>query len=75
MFDSTSIAVTIFVIAYALIISEKVHRTIVGIFGAMLMIMLGILSQETAVHHIDFNTLGYHLLDKLFYENIHRAPW
>lgn len=58
MFDSTSIAVTIFVIAYALIISEKVHRTIVGIFGAMLMIMLGILSQETAVHHIDFNTLG-----------------
>ena len=39
MFDSTSIAVTIFVIAYALIISEKVHRTIVGIFGAMLMIM------------------------------------
>lgn len=58
MFDSTSIAVMIFVIAYALIISEKVHRTIVGIFGAMLMIMLGILSQETAVHHIDFNTLG-----------------
>ena len=52
------IAVTIFVIAYALIISEKVHRTIVGIFGAMLMIILGILDQETAIHHIDFNTLG-----------------
>ena len=34
MFDSTSIAVTIFIVAYALIISEKVHRTIVGIFGA-----------------------------------------
>ena len=31
MFDSTTIAVTIFVIAYVLIISEKVHRTIVGI--------------------------------------------
>ena len=58
MFDSTTIAVTIFIIAYALIISEKVHRTIVGIFGAMLMIMFGILSQETAIHHIDFNTLG-----------------
>ena len=52
------IAVTIFIIAYALIISEKVHRTIVGIFGAMLMILFGILSQETAIHHIDFNTLG-----------------
>ncbi len=58
MFDSTSIAVIIFIVAYALIISEKVHRTIVGIFGAMLMIMFGILSQDVAVHHIDFNTLG-----------------
>ncbi len=58
MFDSTTLAITIFIVAYALIISEKVHRTIVGIFGAMLMIMFGILSQETAIHHIDFNTLG-----------------
>ena len=56
--DSTTIAVIIFVAAYALIISEKVHRTIVGIFGAMLMILFGILDQETAIHHIDFNTLG-----------------
>ena len=48
----------IFVAAYALIISEKVHRTIVGIFGAMLMILCGIIDQETAIHHIDFNTLG-----------------
>ena len=55
--DSTTIAVTIFIIAYALIISEKVHRTIVGIVGAMLMIIFGILSQEVAIHHIDFNTL------------------
>ena len=52
------VAIVIFVAAYALIISEKVHRTIVGIFGAMLMILFGIISQETAIHHIDFNTLG-----------------
>lgn len=58
MFDLTTAAVIIFVIAYALIISEKVHRTIVGVFGGMLMIMFGILSQEVAIHHIDFNTLG-----------------
>ena len=56
--DMTTVAVVIFVAAYALIISEKVHRTIVGIFGAMLMILFGIISQETAIHHIDFNTLG-----------------
>ena len=58
METATIVAIVIFVIAYALIISEKVHRTIVGLFGAMLMILFGIISQETAVHHIDFNTLG-----------------
>ena len=56
--DMTTVAVVIFVAAYALIISEKIHRTIVGIIGAMLMIILGIVSQEAAIHHIDFNTLG-----------------
>lgn len=56
--DQTTIAVTIFIIAYALIISEKVHRTIVGLLGAVLMIGFGILPQETAIHHIDFNTIG-----------------
>ena len=58
MINSTAVAVVIFVVAYALIISDKVHRTIVGIFGAMLMILCGIISQETAISHIDFNTLG-----------------
>ena len=58
METSTIVAVVIFVTAYALIISEKVHRTIVGIFGAMLMILCGILDQQTAITHIDFNTLG-----------------
>ena len=58
METGTIVAIVIFVAAYALIISEKVHRTIVGLFGAMLMILFGILDQETAVHHIDFNTLG-----------------
>ena len=56
--DLTTVAVVIFVVAYALIISEKVHRTIVGIVGAMLMIICGIVTQEVAIHHIDFNTLG-----------------
>ncbi len=51
-------AVAVFIVAYALIVSEKVHRTIVGLAGAVMMILLGILSQETAIHHIDFNTLG-----------------
>ena len=53
MLSSTTVAVVIFVAAYALIISEKVHRTIVGIVGAMLMIFCGILDQQTAISHAD----------------------
>ncbi|MDF2570158.1 MAG: Citrate transporter [Sporomusa sp.] len=53
-----AIAVGVFLVAYALIISEKIHRTVVALAGAVLVIMLGVLSQEQAIHHIDFNTLG-----------------
>ena len=58
MVSSTTVAIIIFVAAYALIISEKVHRTIVGICGAMLMILAGVLTQAKAISYIDFNTLG-----------------
>lgn len=51
-------AIGIFLVIYALIISEKVHRTIVAMIGGLLMVTLGIVEQETALHHIDFNTLG-----------------
>lgn len=51
-------ALGIFLLTYALIISEKIHRTLLAMAGAALMIMLGILDQERAIHHIDFNTLG-----------------
>lgn len=58
MENAAYIAVAIFVIAYILIISEKIQRTVVGIVGAMLMILAGILSQEQAISHVDFNTIG-----------------
>ncbi|MED4957573.1 ArsB/NhaD family transporter [Paenibacillus sp. FSL R5-0527] len=51
-------AIGIFLLTYALIISEKIHRTLLAMAGAVLMIALGIVDQESAVHHIDFNTLG-----------------
>lgn len=57
-----TVAVLIFLGAYALIISEKIHRTIVSIFGGALMIILGIAlhfySQHEAISAIDFNTIG-----------------
>ncbi|TXK84999.1 SLC13 family permease [Paenibacillus sp. N3.4] len=51
-------AIGIFLLIYGIIISEKIHRTIIAMIGAVLMILLGIVDQETALHHIDFNTLG-----------------
>lgn len=52
------LAIGIFLATYALIISEKIHRTIVAMIGGILMVILGIVDQETAIHHVDFNTLG-----------------
>jgi Na+/H+ antiporter NhaD/arsenite permease-like protein len=56
--NNALLAVSIFAIAYILIVSEKIHRTVVALTGAIVMILLGILNQETAIHHIDFNTIG-----------------
>ncbi|MBM7694203.1 Na+/H+ antiporter NhaD/arsenite permease-like protein [Peribacillus deserti] len=58
MENQALIAVTIFLITYAIIITEKIHRTIVALIGGLLLIMFGVLDQESAVHHIDFNTIG-----------------
>lgn len=51
-------AIGIFLIIYALIVSEKIHRTVVAMIGGVAMIAGGIVDQETAIRHIDFNTLG-----------------
>ena len=53
-----TIAIIVFIIVYALILSEKVHRTIATLLGGMLLILLGVLSQKKAIEHIDWNTLG-----------------
>ncbi len=51
-------AVVVFLATYALIIAEKFHRTVVALAGAALVLVFGVISQETAVESIDFNTLG-----------------
>lgn len=52
------LALFIFLVTYVLIISEKVQRTVIALFGAMLMVLSGVITQEQAIHHIDFNTLA-----------------
>lgn len=58
MNDQAIIAIGLFLLIYAIIISEKIHRTIAAVIGAVLVVALGIVDQSTAIAHIDFNTLG-----------------
>jgi Na+/H+ antiporter NhaD/arsenite permease-like protein len=52
------IAIGVFLVTYAFIVTEKIQRTIIAMTGGILMVIFGIVSQEKALHHIDFNTLG-----------------
>lgn len=47
-------ATAIFLLAYAAIISEKIHKTIVAIFGAGLILVFKILQQHEAFHVEEF---------------------
>ncbi|MBQ8682624.1 MAG: ArsB/NhaD family transporter [Selenomonadales bacterium] len=58
MENNALLAVVVFLATYIFIISEKIHRTVIALVGGMIVVVLGVISQETAIHHIDFNTLG-----------------
>ena len=51
-------AAVLFVLAYVLIMSERINRAIVSLLAAGLMIIGGVLTQEAALRGVDFNTLG-----------------
>ena len=47
----------IFLITYALIVSERVHRTISALLGGVAMILFGVLPQAQAFHAVDWNVI------------------
>ncbi len=53
-----TLAVSIFIVAYGLIISEKINKVAISMIGASLIVIIGILSFDRAVDHIEFNTIG-----------------
>ena len=54
----TAIAgIAIFVATYALIATERIHKTIAAMAGGVAMILLGVVSQERAFEEIDFNVI------------------
>jgi Na+/H+ antiporter NhaD/arsenite permease-like protein len=52
------LATSIFVLTYAVIISDRLNRAIVALIGAVLVIGTGVLTQDQAIAGIDFNTIG-----------------
>lgn len=59
---STAVSAFLFLGCLALIFSEKLHRTIVAVAGAVLMVIAGLIlgfyNEAQALSSIDFNTLG-----------------
>ncbi len=53
-----ALAVGIFVLALALIVSERVHRTKIALAGAVAVVVTQTIDQEHAIEAIDWNTLG-----------------
>jgi Na+/H+ antiporter NhaD/arsenite permease-like protein len=65
------VATGLFVLTYAIIMSEKLNRAIIALIGAGLVILLGIADQKEAMAAVDFNTLGL-LLGMMLIVNITR---
>jgi Na+/H+ antiporter NhaD/arsenite permease-like protein len=51
------LAAGIFLITYALIVTERVNRTIAALLGGLAMILLGVVTQEQAFDSIDWNVI------------------
>jgi Na+/H+ antiporter NhaD/arsenite permease-like protein len=47
----------IFIVAYALIASERLDRTLIALLGGLLVVALGVIDQEEAFAAIDFNVI------------------
>jgi len=53
-FSDLSIALAIFAVSYGLIITERIHKTIVALGGAALMIVSGVVTQDEAFYSHEF---------------------
>jgi Na+/H+ antiporter NhaD/arsenite permease-like protein len=60
-FSDLSIALAIFAVSYGLIITERIHKTIVALGGAALMIVSGVVTQDEAFYShqfgVDYNVV------------------
>jgi Na+/H+ antiporter NhaD/arsenite permease-like protein len=55
--NPTWLAGGIFLITYAVIVSDKIDRTIAALLGGLTLILIGVLDQDQAFHAIDWNVI------------------
>ncbi|MBQ6453308.1 MAG: ArsB/NhaD family transporter [Coriobacteriales bacterium] len=60
------VAILVFIAVMGLIISEKIHRCLAALLGAMVLFAFHVIDFEAGVSHIDWNTLGLLLGMMLF---------
>lgn len=56
--DPLWVSTALLLMTYAVIMTEKVNRSVVALLGAGLMICLGVINQEAAIRGVDFNTIA-----------------
>jgi len=56
--DPLWLSTGILIATYAVLLSERVHRTVVALTGAGMVIISGLLDQDRAIAGIDFNTIS-----------------
>ena len=52
------ISIVVFVAVMALVVSEKIHRALAALLGAVVLLVIGIIDFNAGMESIDFNTLG-----------------
>jgi Na+/H+ antiporter NhaD/arsenite permease-like protein len=56
--DPIWVATAILLLTYALVITERLNRSIIALLGGGVMIVSGVLTQDEAIRGVDFNTLA-----------------
>ncbi len=57
-FDPLWVSTMILVGTYAILLSEKINRTVIALLGGGVMIVCGVIDQDQAIAGIDFNTIA-----------------
>lgn len=56
--DPLWLSTIILLVSYAVLLSERINRTVVALLGAGLVIITGLVSQNQAIAAVDFNTIA-----------------